>query len=331
MSSSPALAEAAAPLGDAWDAVALAHPSDGLHGRCRIQGLAVPPARLGALRDSASALGDHEALVARFRDDGYLYLRGVLDTDLVDAARLEVFDRLASVDELLEPAALGIFSGHSRRDELVSSRGAFWQSVSEGPALRRLTHGPAMHAVMRQIIGQAPRPHDYMFLRAGVRGRATGLHYDYPFFTRAHDQVYTVWMAIGDVPVEQGPLFIVEGSHRFQDLIEPMIGFDVAQDTSRKATLSQDALSFAQARGCRLLTTDFGRGDLVIFGMYTLHGALENHCERQRVRLSCDVRWQAQALPVDERYVGSPPGGTTGASYGELAGAKPLTEAWHVR
>jgi hypothetical protein len=332
MSASAALAAAGpAPAAAAFDPVCAADDARPLFGRCTIQGQEVPPAHLGALRDSADALDDSATLAERMREDGYVYLRGVLDTLLVDEARHEVFARLASVGELLEPAELGIFSGRSRRDELVSSRGAFWQSVSEGPALRRLTHGQAMRAVMRQVIGQEARPHDYMFLRAGVRGRATGLHYDYPFFTRAHDQVCTAWMPIGDVPVEQGPVFIVEGSQHFQDLIGPMIGYDVARDTSRKATLAQDALSFAVERGCRLLTADFQRGDLVVFGMYTLHGALENHCDRQRVRLSCDVRWQAQALPVDERYVGANPGGTTGAGYGELAGAKPLTEAWHVR
>ncbi len=309
----------------------LASPASPFFGRCLVQDQPVPAGHLGPLRDSTELLDDREALARRLRDEGYLFLRGVLDLPLVDEARSEVFARLASVGELLEPAELGVFSGRSLRDERVASRGAFWQSVSEGPMLRRLTHGEAMRSVMQRVIGEVPRPHDYMFLRAGVRGRATGLHYDYPFFTRAHDQVFTVWMPIGDVPLEQGPLFIVEGSNRYDDLIAPMIGFDVARDDSRKATMSQDALSFAQARQTRLLSADFRRGDIVVFGMYTLHGSFQNHCEHQRVRLSCDVRWQAASLPLDERYFGPSPGGTTGAGYGELAGAKPLTEAWHVR
>ena len=188
-----------------------------------------------------------------------------------------------------------------------------------------------MKALMSNLLGQTARPHDYMFLRAGVQGRATGLHFDYPFFTRAHDQVYTTWTPLGDVPIEQGPLTLVEGSQQFKDLIEPMMGFDVARDTHRKATLSQDAVSLARERGTRLLTSNFEAGDMVIFGMYTLHGSLENYCPLNRVRLSCDVRWQPEALPLDTRYFGNPPTGTTGAGYAELAGAKPLTQPWHVR
>jgi ectoine hydroxylase-related dioxygenase (phytanoyl-CoA dioxygenase family) len=170
-----------------------------------------------------------------------------------------------------------------------------------------------------------------MFLRTGARGRATGLHFDYPFFTRAHDQVYTVWLPIGDVPVTDGPLVVVEGSNHFRDLIDPMMGFDVARDNSRKATLDQDAVTLAQQRGARLLTRNFEAGDIAVFGMYTLHGSLENYSSVNRVRLSCDVRWQPLSLPLDTRYFGANPGGTTGAGYGELVGAKPLTHEWHVR
>lgn len=298
---------------------------------CMVQGRPVPDALIGELQDSSALLEQPEALRERLAADGYLYLKGVLDKAMVGAARAEVFARLVAVGEVAEPASEAIATGTSRRDELVADRGQFWKSVSEGPMLRALSHGAAMNRIMSLVTGGPVRPQDYMFLRAGARGRATGLHFDYPFFTRAHDQVYTVWLPIGDAPVTDGPLVVVEGSQHFRDLIEPMIGFDVALDNTRKATLAQDAVSLAQQRGARLLTRNFEAGDVAIFGMYTLHGSLENHSPINRVRLSCDVRWQPQSLPVDERYFGASPGGTTGAGYGELVGAKPLTQEWHVR
>ena len=72
-------------------------------------------------------------------------------------------------------------------------------------------------------------------------------------------------------------------------------------------------------------------GDVPLFDMFTLHGSCDNHMGGGRVRLSCDVRWQPADLPMDERYFGAHPGGTTGAGYAELVGAKPLTQEWHVR
>jgi hypothetical protein len=170
-----------------------------------------PADAVGALR-SAAAEETMETLMkigGAIRALRALYLKGALDAQRVRAARSEVFARLASVGELLEPAEAGIFSGLSRRVELQADLGGFWQSVSEGPRLRALTHGPEMKALMSSLLGQTARAHDYMFLRAGVRGRATGLHFDYPFFTRAHDQVYTTWTPLGDVPIEQGPLALV--------------------------------------------------------------------------------------------------------------------------
>ena len=65
--------------------------------------------------------------------------------------------------------------------------------------------------------------------------------------------------------------------------------------------------------------------------MNILHGSLDNVDPDQRIRLTCDVRYQARSDTRDPRYFGPDPGGTTGQGYGELVGAIPLDEAWHVR
>ncbi len=298
---------------------------------CLVKGREVPRALLGELSDSAALLRDPKALRARLADDGYLFLKGVLPRDAVLEARREVFERLVQVGEIAQPAEAGIATGESRRAQVVPDPGVFWKSVSEGPRLRAVSHGSAVAAIMSLVFDSPALPQDYIFLRAGALGRATGLHFDYPFFARLHDQLATVWLPLGDVPVCDGPLVVVEGSNHFRDLIDPMIGFDVSTDKTRKADFGVDAITFAQQRGTRLLTRDFEAGDMALFGMYTAHGSLDNHSPIHRVRLSCDVRWQAASLPQDERYFGSNPGGTTGVGYGELVGAKPLTQEWHVR
>jgi len=298
---------------------------------CWTQGRPIPDALVGELRDSSAAAGDGPELGRRLREDGYLLLRGVLDPRQVLAARAEVLGRLVAVDEIRSPALDGIATGKSRRAEIVGDLGAFWKSVSEGPALRRVTHGPDLATLLGRVAGEPVRAHDYLFLRAAPVGRSTGLHFDYPFFTRTTERVYTTWIPFGDVPVTDGPLTIVEGSHRFTDLHAELRGFDVVYDTSRKAQVAADFTAFAESRGCHLLTTDFRAGDVCVFGMFTLHGSLDNRSAIDRVRLSCDVRYQPAADPIDPRYFGPDPRGTTGAGYGELNGAKPLTQPWHVR
>lgn len=298
---------------------------------CRVKGRAVPQALLGELRDSAPLRADPPALRARFAEDGYLFVKGALDADAVRAARREVFERLHAVGEVTTPPEAGIFTGTSRRDALEPDRGRFWRSVSTGQRLRAVSHAGPVAELMAAVFGEPARPQDYLFLRAGVRGRATDLHFDYPFFARIHDRVCTVWTPLGDVPASDGPLVVVEGSHRYSDLIEPMLGHDVSSQPERRAAFGADAIDFALERGTRLLTRDFEAGDAIVFGMYLAHGSLDNHSPIDRVRLSCDVRWQPASLPVDPRYVGDDPPGTTGAGYAELNGAKPLTQDWHVR
>jgi len=87
----------------------------------------------------------------------------------------------------------------------------------------------------------------------------------------------------------------------------------------------------ARERRTRLLTAHFQPGDAIVFSMSLMHGALDYHAPHQRVRVSCDVRFQPVADAQDPRYFGPHPTGTTGVGYGELNGAKPLTEPWHVR
>ena len=295
------------------------------------QGESIPPDYLAPLQDSSVLLDDKRTLQQKFIDEGYVYLPDFFPRDEARAAREDIFRRLSEVGEIAEPPIDGIYTGTSQRKERVRDLGVFWKSVSETWSLRRLSHGRRLHELMDKLLAGASRAQDYIFLRPANPGKSTAIHCDYPFFTRHTEAVATAWIALGDVPITLGPLFIVEGSHRYQDIIKRHRGFDVALDTSRKAAFPETPLSFARQRNTRLLTTDFKAGDIVVFGMFLLHGALDNIASDNRVRLSCDVRYQLAADATDPRYFGPNPTGTTGAGYGELVGAKPLNEAWHVR
>jgi len=295
------------------------------------QGQTIPEQYLAPLRESADIIDDSKALQQRLQDDGYIYLRGFFDRADSMAARRDIFARLAAVGEILEPVVNGIFSGASQRRELIDDLGAFWRSVSETWTLRRLSHGQQLHGLMGQLLDGTARVQDFIFLRPAGPGRSTHIHCDAPFFTRTTKHVATAWIALGDVPLRMGPLFIIEGSHRYQDMIDYYRGFDVVLDTSRKAARSETPLEFASERGTRLLSGDFTAGDIVIFNMFLLHGALDNVSTDNEVRLSCDVRYQLASAPLDPRYFGPDPSGTTGAGYGELVGAKAMTEDWHIR
>jgi len=293
------------------------------------KGIPVDPSLVGEFTDSSALLGQPERLRARLQEDGYLLLRGVFDPAAVAAARHEIFSRLAEVDEVREPVEAGIASGESRRRVMYPDTGVFWKSVCEGPRLREVTHGARLAEVQTMLFDEPAVGLDFIALRTAARGRSTGLHFDGPYFTRYHERIHTSWIPLGDVPPMEGPLVVVEGSNRFHDLVDATRGFDVSLDTTRRADLNQDFGTLARERGTRILTTHFRPGDVLIFGMFMLHGALDNVSPIGRVRLSVDVRYQPASEPRDPRYFGPDAGGHTGNGYGALNGSRPLNEEWH--
>ena len=298
-----------------------------------VRGRRVPSQVMGRFRDSSLA-DDPTELRRRLIDDGYLFLRSVLDDEDVLAAREEVFERLAEVDEIRAPVADGIATGRSRRAELMGDLVSFWRSVSEGPALRAVSHGSQVRSIMQTVFGEPARPQDYLWLRPRPNGWSTGLHYDYPFFARGSGHVHTVWIPLGDISVDEGPLMLVEGSHRFDDLIAPMHGradvINSAPETANGEAFdgewSSDIIEFVTERSARLLSSEFKTGDLLVFGMNMLHGSLDNHSAAGRVRLSCDVRYQPASDSLDDRYFGLNPTGQGGQGYGDMNSCRPLNE-----
>jgi hypothetical protein len=292
-----------------------------------LEGRAMASGAFGALRDSSALAADGAALRARLDEDGYLFLRGIVPRDLVLAARREVLSRMAEAGEIAEPVEEALPTGASRRAELHPDLGRFWKSVSEGPALRRALHGPELAALAAALFDAAVRPFDFVWLRAMLAGRASPLHFDHVYMNRGTPRVVTTWVPLGDVPVEDGPLAVVEASHRFADLTEIYRGHDVDRDPSRPGHVADSAAAFLAGRGVRLLTADFRAGDICLFGMFTLHGSVDNASASGRVRLSCDVRWQPRSEPMDERWSGPDPIGHGGKGYGALGAARPLGEA----
>jgi len=294
------------------------------------EGRPVPAALIGELVDSSALIGDGPALRKCLEKHGYLLLRGVVAHGIALSARREVLARLAEAGEVDLPGET--FSGASRRGEMAPDGGQFLQSVCEGPHLRGATGDDRLAKVISAAFGEPARGHDYIFLRVAIPGRGTGVHCDYPFFTRATERVLTCWLCLSDLAFEQGALYVVEGSHRWEAHIAEMRGFDLERaNGARQATLSDDIVRFAEAHGARLLTAQFNAGDILLFSMNVIHGSFDHRAEDLPVRVSCDVRWQPLSEPFDPRYMAPGLGGTFGGGYGELNAAKPLTEDWHKR
>lgn len=257
------------------------------------------------LRDCNSLLGNAAALRDRMAQDGYLLVRGLHSRENVLAARKAICD-------YIRPAIAADGPG-----ELLDAR--IKPSVTPPPTMGRrdITHdsavcnvleGKAVYDLFNRYFGEPALTFDYKWLRAVGQGESTGAHYDVVYMGRGTTRnLFTCWTPIGDVPIEQGTLAVCVGSHNlpgFEKLRQTYGRMDVDRDRV-SGWYSKDPLEVTDRFGGQWATTHFAAGDVILFGMYTLHASTNNTTDRWRI--SCDTRFQPASEPVDERWAGKNP------------------------
>ena len=296
--------------------------------KARGKALDTGPETFGFLRDSSAMVDDIPALQAQMHEDGYLYLPGLLNREDVRAARESVL-QCAGEEGLLDPA-FPRSEGILKAQVNPYFRPAWTQN---NPALRHvLYHGPLM-AFFARFLGGEVRHFDFTWLRAVGPGPGTSPHCDVVYMGRGTWELYTAWMPLGDVPLTVGGLMILENSHRRRDILGDYLRQDVDSycengpnaDLVREGKLhwehwehwqepnagwdgaiSGDPVALREQLGGRWLTAEqYKMGDLLIFGMGTVHASIDN--STQFLRLSTDTRYQRADQPIDERWIGEHP------------------------
>lgn len=270
------------------------------------------PARFGELRISTDILDDADALRQRMLEDGYLFLPGYLDRDLVLEARNVITDRLAAEGSLAPGTA---------PMDAVAREGITFKYredlADDNEPLDRLLYSGRMIAFYERFLGGPVRHFDYTWLRSVAPGIGTPPHGDSVFMNRGTTNLYTAWVPLGDISFDLGGLIVLEHSHRLDEVKNSYGRRDVdtycenkpdaelyaTGEKSWDGALSHDPFELREQLGLRWLTTEFKAGDLLTFTMYTLHGSLDNQSEK--VRISSDSRYQPASEPVDARWVGA--------------------------
>ncbi|MDE0447325.1 MAG: phytanoyl-CoA dioxygenase family protein [Spirochaetaceae bacterium] len=263
----------------------------------------LPSARFGYLRDSTDALHDVAELRRRIAADGYLWIRGLIDRDAVLEARRGVLERLRERDALV--AGTPLMEGVMPR----AGRSIGVGRAAHRPEVLRVLEGPELESFYRRFYGEEPATFGFKWLRAVGNEQFTGSHMDVVYMGRGSERVNTVWIPFGDIPIAQGTLAVCDASHRldsFARIRETYGRTDVDRDRT-EGWFSEDPEEISDRFGGRWLTADVRAGDVVTFGLYTLHGSTTN--TTNRFRISCDVRFQPASEPMDERWAGRSPGG----------------------
>lgn len=265
-----------------------------------------PAGDLGELRDANALVGDADALRRRMAEDGYLLLQQLIDRDAVLEARRIILEHMAAQEALTpgRPVLEGAMPRDGKSVPMMGRRG-----ITHHDALRRVFEGPELFGFFDGYFGERSLTFNYKWLRGVGNEGFTGAHYDSVYMGRGSGRLHTCWIPFGDLEIEQGTLAMCVGSHNlnsFAKLRETYGRMDVDRDRVQ-GWFTDDPLEITRKFGGQWKTTTFVAGDVMIFGMHTMHGSTTNTTDR--FRLSADVRFQPKSDPVDERWVGVEPKG----------------------
>ncbi len=244
---------------------------------------------MNPFRDSTDLVGDADRLRARAEEDGYLFIRGLLPAANLERTRLDFLEVLRDEgyadaegyrDQLVNPA--GIPEGRGNLPNDTYARLYLLESF------HALQLEPALMGVMEDLLEPPVLAHPSIIARVMFPQRemfTTPPHQDFPHVQGTAD-VYTAWFPLHDLPASMGGLAVAAGSHR-----RGVHDYRPALGAGGIAVI--DPLEGAWA------TSEFRRGDVLIFHSLTVHRGLP--IAGDRFRMSVDGRYQCAREPVLQR------------------------------
>ncbi len=246
--------------------------------------------RTAELKDSRPLLGDWQALRARIAEDGYVFVRGLIDPAFVTSVGRAGLGYLQAAG-WTQPGGDPVEAPPKPPVRAVRMRDAFgdpgYTQVYSDPGFNSVPSATALAGLMAQIMGPAGFCYPFRLPRivypVSVVPHQPGnfVHKDY----RAVQDMFTCWVPLGHIPPSLGGLAIKPGSQRW------------ARVTER---------GFLNRLEPGWVTTEYEPGDVLVFHCLTTHAALPNH--EGRMRFSGEYRWQLADQPAPTRMVMGPGG-----------------------
>jgi ectoine hydroxylase-related dioxygenase (phytanoyl-CoA dioxygenase family) len=246
---------------------------------------------LHSFADSTHLLGDGEALRARFDEDGYVFVKGVVDKEMLTHVRSQIVS-ICMARGWLRPDTdpMDAIPGSQPWVEGEEPYFEVYDEIQKLEAFHAVPHHPTVRSLMTALLGDSAFPHPLSIARLSFPSNeawSTPPHQDYPN-NQGTEDLYACWIPLSDCPVELGGLAVLPGSHRLG--LAPL-EFSLGAG-HRRAKLDERFEQLDWAGG------GFEFGDAIVFHSLTMHRALPNTSDR--MRLSVDYRFQREGEALTE-------------------------------
>jgi hypothetical protein len=258
---------------------------------------------IGRLTDSD--LADLKGDVARRRlaEDGYVLFRRALPRETVLDIREAYFKRFPADLVQNGDRRRGAFSGHmppglpkhgvAGHPAYDFVRGDIFNGFADHPTLRRIAEALLDGPVERII--RTP-------LRHFTKGQnvASRAHVDRTYIEGEPNDVLTLWVPLGDCPVEAGGLTYLEGSH-YDVSLEEISRETAPNDRPHdRRPITHDLKWMSDVTKRRWLIADYEAGDVIAHTPGIVHASLDP--DSDLIRLSTDIRFVKAGVPSDPRW-----------------------------
>lgn len=237
--------------------------------------------------------------VKSFEESGYLAGVRLLSEKQVEALRAELAD-------LIDPQYPGndLFYEYNSNESADPSTVLFhalgaWRIK---PGFHDVLWNPAFLIAASQLLGGSVRFwHDQLFCKPAKHGGVVAWHQDYSYWTRTEPMAHlTCWIALDDASRDNGCLWYVPGSHRWNLL--PRTG--LAGDMNEIMTV----LTPEQKAAFQPVPIELKKGEATFHHPLMVHGSYENRTNRERRATLINVfRDGVRSASGDPLLAGVPP------------------------
>ena len=254
-------------------------------------------------------------LRARFAANGYLFLKGLLDPQLVNSFRGWVFENL-NTSGLLQPGTdpvSGLANSNGFDKALADRR---LMSIVRSAKYENFCSQPDLNNFIDRFIGGMSYLHKRKLIRftAPNTDVSTPAHYDLIYLRGGTSNIVTTWIPIGDISIAEGGLVYLKNSHAVGEEMEKEFGIKNAQlspeerinaynkNMTEGGWVSKNLPEMADRFDTQWLAADYEAGDVVLHSPFMIHASTNNASLRGRLRLSTDIRFQNVDDEIDARW-----------------------------
>ena len=262
------------------------------------------PHAFGELLESVPDFSNLPFLREQLEKNGYLLFRGFINPESIHKCKRSIVGDLKKNNHFLGQSK---DYKNKKYKETLNCGGI--------ASIRDLIKNGPIIDIFSMIFGEPATSFDYIWSRIKGPEVSEIPHCD-SVFMQGTKNLYTAWIPLMDVPLNMGPIMILDKSHGL-DRLNSYRSLDVDADRLKRMLVFKHGKFFKGVQysknpdkiqkefGLRWLTTDFQIGDVLIFSAHALHCTLDNNSDK--LRISVDARYQPKSEPIDNRYMGENP------------------------